>query len=130
MTGNRGWSATPLSPFRVAYVEGSYRYRSPYRHLDDDAYIAASVDDLRQTLATATSGEIACLLAEPIQGVGGFTLGPRRPLGGAGRGGGRARRAVRVRRGADRLGSDRRPLLGLPGPRGRAGHDHLRQGHG
>jgi len=81
VTGNRGWSATPLSPFRVAYVEGSYRYRSPYRHLDDDAYIAASVDDLRQTLATATSGEIACLLAEPIQGVGGFTSGPDGLLG-------------------------------------------------
>ncbi len=81
VTGNRGWSATPLSPFRVAYVEGGYRYRSPYRHLDDDAYIAACVDDLRQTLATATSGEIACLLAEPIQGVGGFTSGPDGLLG-------------------------------------------------
>ena len=81
VTGNRGWSATPLAPFRVAYVEGSYRYRSPYRHLDDEAYIAASVDDLRQTLATATSGEIACLLAEPIQGVGGFTSGPDGLLG-------------------------------------------------
>ena len=81
VTGNRGWSATPLSPFRVAYVEGGYRYRSPYRHLDDDAYIAACVDDLRRTLATTTSGEIACLLAEPIQGVGGFTSGPDGLLG-------------------------------------------------
>jgi 4-aminobutyrate aminotransferase len=81
VTGNRGWSTTPLSPFRVAYVEGSYRYRSPYRQLDDDAYIAACVDDLRQTLATTTSGEIACLLAEPIQGVGGFTSGPDGLLG-------------------------------------------------
>jgi 4-aminobutyrate aminotransferase len=82
VTGNRSWSATPLAPFRVAYVEGSYRYRSPYRHLDDDAYIAACVDDLRRTLATTTSGEIACLLAEPIQGVGGFTSGPDGLLGG------------------------------------------------
>jgi 4-aminobutyrate aminotransferase len=81
VTGNRGWSATPLSPFRVAYVEGGYRYRSPYRHLDDDAYVAACVDDLRRTLATTTSGEIACLLAEPIQGVGGFTSGPDGLLG-------------------------------------------------
>jgi 4-aminobutyrate aminotransferase len=81
VTGNRGWSATPLAPFRVAYVEGGYRYRSPYRHLDDDAYIAACVDDLRRTVATTTSGEIACLLAEPIQGVGGFTSGPDGLLG-------------------------------------------------
>jgi 4-aminobutyrate aminotransferase len=81
VTGNRGWSATPLAPFRVAYVEGGYRYRSPYRHLDDDAYIATCVDDLRRTVATTTSGEIACLLAEPIQGVGGFTSGPDGLLG-------------------------------------------------
>jgi 4-aminobutyrate aminotransferase len=81
VTGNRSWSATPLAPFRVAYVEGGYRYRSPYRHLDDDAYIAACVDDLRRTVATTTSGEIACLLAEPIQGVGGFTSGPDGLLG-------------------------------------------------
>ena len=81
VTGNRGWSATPLTPFRVAYVEGGYRYRSPYRHLDDATYIAACVDDLRRTVATTTSGEIACLLAEPIQGVGGFTSGPDGLLG-------------------------------------------------
>jgi 4-aminobutyrate aminotransferase len=81
VTGNRGWSATPLAPFRVAYVEGGYRYRSPYRHLDDAAYIAACVDDLRRTVATTTSGGIACLLAEPIQGVGGFTSGPDGLLG-------------------------------------------------
>jgi 4-aminobutyrate aminotransferase len=81
VTGNRGWSATPLSPFRVAYLEGGYRYRSPYRQRDDAAYIAACVDDVRRTLATATSGEIACLLAEPIQGVGGFTSGPDGLLG-------------------------------------------------
>src|SRR5262245_40127753 len=81
VTGNRGWSATPLTPFRVAYVEGGYRYRSPYRHLDDATYIAACVDDLRRTVATTTSGDIACLLAEPIQGVGGFTSGPDGLLG-------------------------------------------------
>jgi 4-aminobutyrate aminotransferase len=81
VTGNRGWSATPLSPFRVAHVDGSYRYRSPRRHLDDAAYIAAHVDDLRETIATTTSGDIACLIAEPIQGVGGFTSSPDGLLG-------------------------------------------------
>ena len=35
VTGNRGWSASSLSPFNVHYVHGGYRFRSPFRHLDD-----------------------------------------------------------------------------------------------
>ena len=40
----------------------------------------------------------------------------------------RARDPLRLRRGADRMGPHRRPLLGLPGPRRRARPAHLRQG--
>jgi 4-aminobutyrate aminotransferase len=76
VTGNRGWSPSSLSPVQVHYVHGGYRYRSPFAHLDDDAYVAACVDDLRDVLATATAGDVACLIAEPVQGVGGFTYPP------------------------------------------------------
>jgi 4-aminobutyrate aminotransferase len=76
ITGNRGWSASSLSPVDVKYVHGGYRYRSPFRDLDDDAYTAACVDDLVDVLATQTAGDVACLIAEPIQGVGGFTVPP------------------------------------------------------
>ena len=76
ITGNRGWSASALSPLVVSYVAGAYRYRSPFAHLDDEAYIAACVDDLEEVLATQTAGDVACLIAEPIQGVGGFALPP------------------------------------------------------
>ncbi len=31
ITGNRGWSASALSPVKVSYVHGGYRYRSPFR---------------------------------------------------------------------------------------------------
>jgi 4-aminobutyrate aminotransferase len=34
------------------------------------------VADLREVLATATAGDVACLIAEPIQGVGGFATPP------------------------------------------------------
>ena len=34
------------------------------------------VDDLRDVIATTTAGDVACLIAEPIQGVGGFTMPP------------------------------------------------------
>jgi 4-aminobutyrate aminotransferase len=76
VTGNRGWSASSLSPFNVSYVHNGYRFRSPFRDLDDEAYIRACADDLRDVIATTTAGDVACLIAEPIQGVGGFTVPP------------------------------------------------------
>jgi 4-aminobutyrate aminotransferase len=57
-------------------VHGGYRYRSPFRGLSDRDYIAACVDDLRGVIETMTAGDVACLIAEPIQGVGGFTSPP------------------------------------------------------
>ncbi|MFD9892056.1 aspartate aminotransferase family protein [Amycolatopsis sp. NPDC059027] len=76
ITGNRGWSASALSPVKVNYVHGGYRYRSPFRDLSDSAYIDACVADLVDVLETATAGDVACMIAEPVQGVGGFSLPP------------------------------------------------------
>ncbi|MEY3019959.1 MAG: hypothetical protein RLZZ272_943 [Actinomycetota bacterium] len=76
VTGNRSWSASNLSPVDVKYVHGGYRLRSPFRALDDAAFTAACVDDLRDVLVTQTAGDVACMIAEPIQGVGGFATPP------------------------------------------------------
>ncbi|MQA24225.1 MAG: aminotransferase class III-fold pyridoxal phosphate-dependent enzyme [Micromonosporaceae bacterium] len=76
ITGNRGWSASSLSPVQVSYVHGGYQYRSPWRDLSDDAYIAACADDLRNIIETTTAGDVACMIAEPIQGIGGFATPP------------------------------------------------------
>jgi 4-aminobutyrate aminotransferase len=76
ITGNRGWSASALSPVRVSYVQGGYRYRGAYRGLSDADYIRACTDDLREVIQTTTSGDVACMIAEPIQGVGGFCVPP------------------------------------------------------
>jgi 4-aminobutyrate aminotransferase len=76
VTGNRGWSASGLSPLQVSWVHGGYRFRSPFRDLDDAAYTLACVEDLRDVIATTTSGDVACMIAEPIQGVGGFAVPP------------------------------------------------------
>ncbi|MEU6643346.1 aspartate aminotransferase family protein [Saccharomonospora sp. NPDC046836] len=76
ITGNRGWSASSLSPVKVSYVHGGYRYRSPFAGYSDADYIAACADDLRDVLQTTTSGDVAALIAEPIQGVGGFATPP------------------------------------------------------
>jgi 4-aminobutyrate aminotransferase len=76
VTGNRSWSASNLSPVDVKYVHGGYRLRSPFRALDDAAFTAACVDDLRDVIITQTAGDVACMIAEPIQGVGGFATPP------------------------------------------------------
>jgi 4-aminobutyrate aminotransferase len=76
ITGQRSWSATSLSPFSVSYVHGGYRLRSPFGHLPDGEYTRACVADLVNVLEVATAGDVACMIAEPIQGVAGFVTPP------------------------------------------------------
>ncbi|GAA1516515.1 aspartate aminotransferase family protein [Dactylosporangium maewongense] len=76
VTGNRAWSASPLSPFNVSYLHSGDRLRGVLKGLSDEDYLRAAAEDLREVLATTTAGPVACLIAEPIQGVGGFTSGP------------------------------------------------------
>ncbi|MEU5362049.1 aspartate aminotransferase family protein [Streptomyces sp. NPDC005925] len=74
ITGNRGWSPTSLSPLQTLYVHGGVRTRGPYAHLDDHDFVAACVDDLEDILGHTRAP--AALIAEPVQGVGGFTSPP------------------------------------------------------
>lgn len=76
VTGNRGWSASSLSPVRVSYVHGGYQYRSPFGGMSDADYIRACTEDLRDVIRTQTSGDVAAMIVEPIQGVGGFCVPP------------------------------------------------------
>jgi 4-aminobutyrate aminotransferase len=76
VTGNRSWSASPLSPFNVSYLHSGDRLRGLFKGMSDQRYLEAAEEDLREVLATTTAGPVACLIAEPIQGVGGFVHGP------------------------------------------------------
>jgi 4-aminobutyrate aminotransferase len=76
ITGNRGWGVSSLSPVQVTWALGGYRYRSQFRHLSDSEYVDACTADLRDLIDTTTAGDVACMIAEPIQGVGGFTVPP------------------------------------------------------
>jgi 4-aminobutyrate aminotransferase len=76
ITGQAAWSATSLSPFHTVYVHGGYKYRSPFGHLPDAEFTAACVNDLEDLLKIAVAGDVACMIAEPIQGVGGFATPP------------------------------------------------------
>jgi 4-aminobutyrate aminotransferase len=76
VTGNRSYSPTSYTPFQVHYVQNGDQFRGPYADLPPGEFTAACVADLRQVIDTMTSGDVACLIAEPIQGVGGFTMPP------------------------------------------------------
>ena len=76
ITGQRNWSSTSLYPFNVIFVHGGYKLRSPFGHLPDSEFIAACKADLENLLEVATAGDVACMIAEPIQGVGGFATPP------------------------------------------------------
>jgi 4-aminobutyrate aminotransferase len=76
VTGNRGWSASSLTPVRVSYLHSGDRLRGLLAGLSDAAYLERATDDLREVLATTTAGDVACLIAEPVQGVGGYVYPP------------------------------------------------------
>ena len=82
ITGNRSWKASSNDPFGTHYLHGADRLRCPLTATSSDAdYIDACVEDLRELLATAINpGDVGALIAEPIQGVGGFTMAPRRAV--------------------------------------------------
>lgn len=74
VTGNSAWSPTGLSPLQTLYVHGGVRTRGPYAHLSDAEFTAACVADLEDLLGHTRAP--AALIAEPVQGVGGFTSPP------------------------------------------------------
>ncbi|GLW31547.1 aspartate aminotransferase family protein [Actinoplanes regularis] len=81
VTGHRGWSSSSLSPLTVHWLASADRLHGRMAGLSDSDLIDAAVDDLREVLATVTAGDVAGLIAEPIQGVGGIVHGPDGLLG-------------------------------------------------
>ncbi len=75
ITGNKGWSASSFSPLNVSYALAPYCYRCPLGLSYPDCGVACG-EDLRNVIETTTTGEPAAMIAEPIQGVGGFVTPP------------------------------------------------------
>ena len=76
ITSPSSWRSTALSGLQVQFVQGGYRLRSPFRDLDDEAFTEACTNDLVQLLDMTSAGDVAAMIAEPIQGVGGFATPP------------------------------------------------------
>ena len=130
VTGNRTWLTSSLSPLKVSYLHNGDRLRGPFAHLDDAAFNSAGAMDLRQVIETTTAGDVACLIAEPIQGVGGVVVPPdgffaslKQVLDEYGI-------PLRLGRDPDRLGPHGGPFLGISGPWRRPRPVHFCQGAG
>ena len=76
VTSQSTWLSSRISGLSVNYVQGPYRLRSPFENMTDEEFTKACMLDLQQILDTATTGNVACLIFEPIQGVGGFAIPP------------------------------------------------------
>jgi 4-aminobutyrate aminotransferase len=76
VTGNRTWSTSALNPLNVSFLHSGDRMRGLLAGLPDEQHIEAAVADMREVLATTTTGDVAALIAEPVQGVGGFVHAP------------------------------------------------------
>jgi 4-aminobutyrate aminotransferase len=77
VTGNAAWKMSSHAPFGTHYLHGADRQLAAYAVLDDADYIRACTEDLRALLAGGIHpADVGCLLAEPVQGVGGFTMAP------------------------------------------------------
>src|SRR5580704_1769079 len=82
VTGVAAWKMSSHDPFGTHYLHGTDRHLGPYAHLSDADYIKACVDDLKALLTSGIHpADVGCLLAEPVQGVGGFTMAPDGLLG-------------------------------------------------
>ncbi len=81
-TGNAAWKMSSHSPFGTHYLHGTDRYLPAYAGMPDAEFIESCVADLRALLAGGIHpADVGCLLAEPVQGVGGFTMPPDGLLG-------------------------------------------------
>lgn len=75
VTGNRAWKNSSLSPLNVHYLHGTDHSAPMFQGMSEREYIDACTADLRDVLDN-TAPHVACLIAEPVQGVGGFAMPP------------------------------------------------------
>jgi 4-aminobutyrate aminotransferase len=75
MTGLSNWRKGGVMPQAVVHAPGPYCYRCPYGlvYPSCDLHCAR---DIEEVIKTSTSGSIAAMLAETIQGAGGFIVPP------------------------------------------------------
>lgn len=75
LTGMRFWRTDPTPAGGISFAPNAYCYRCPL-NLTYPACDLACAEQLRRVIETSTSGEVAALIAEPIQGNAGIVTPP------------------------------------------------------
>jgi 4-aminobutyrate aminotransferase-like enzyme len=75
LTGQAGWRLGMHGTPGVVHAMNAYCYRCPFGKTPDRCGLECA-KDMEETIRTATSGRVAAVIAEPIQGVGGFITPP------------------------------------------------------
>ena len=76
MTGQDTWRMGPPMPNGIVYAHNAYCYRCPFG-LEYPSCEVRCAKDMEEMIRTTTSGRVAGIIAEPIQGVGGFVTPPK-----------------------------------------------------
>ncbi len=78
LTGHASWRPLPTQVAGIKHARAPYTYRSPLGPgAAEEEQTDFFIDDLVDVIESATGGRPAALLAETIQGVGGFIVPPR-----------------------------------------------------
>src|SRR3989440_2758220 len=73
--GHSNWRPLPPQVSGFVHARAPYCYRCPFKLTYPECGLACA-NDIEELIMTATTGEIAAFMAEPILGVGGFIVPP------------------------------------------------------
>ena len=76
LTAHSSWRAIPTQIASIKHALSPYCYRCPLKLKYPDCGVACA-EDVKELISTTTTGSIAGILVEPIQGVGGFITPPK-----------------------------------------------------
>jgi len=76
VTGQGNWRVGPAAQVGITFAHNAYCYRCPFGLTYPNCEVRCA-QDVKEVIRTTTSGQIAGMIAEPIQGVGGFITPPK-----------------------------------------------------
>lgn len=76
-TAHAPWRVLPSTQTGIVHALAPYPYRAPFGSLSDGELAEIYARDLAEVVETTTNGRPAALIAETIQGVGGYIVPPQ-----------------------------------------------------
>lgn len=80
VSGQSAWKLGPPTQTGVTFAHSAYCYRCPFGLTYPNCEVRCA-QDVKDVIRTTTSGKVAGMIAEPIQGIGGFITPPKEYFG-------------------------------------------------